>query len=174
MTSIHIPLEKWECGWLEIRRPCVVQHTAHHLPNLRELWRAWSQLVLWSQLLCRWANQAHKCTEVRVCKSVSGGRKTPRCCRNCIDTLGSCEWFPFHPLDGKWDLWTKGSNNIYFLHLLYSIDLLWSPLWLWEGDRLQYGLKRLPHGNKPAGADAHIKSGTFWLVWELSGSTTAK
>ena len=35
--------------------PSFAQHTAHHMPNLRELWRAWSQLVLWNQLLCWWA-----------------------------------------------------------------------------------------------------------------------
>ena len=34
---------------------------------------------MWSQLLCWWATQAHKCTEVSRCKSVSGGRKTQHC-----------------------------------------------------------------------------------------------
>ena len=33
-------------------------------------------------------SQAYKFTEVRLCKSVSGGHKTQRSCRNCIDTFG--------------------------------------------------------------------------------------
>ena len=127
MTSNNIPLGKWERGWLNDWKYGfhVLSSTEHYMPNLRELWRAWSELLLWSQLLCWWANQAHKCTEVRLCKPVSGGRKTQRSCRSCIDALGRCEWFPFHPLDGKWDLWIKGSKNIYFIHLLCIIDLLW-------------------------------------------------
>ena len=126
MTSNNIPLGKWERGWLNDWKYGfhVLSSTEHYMPNLRELWRAWSELLLWSQLLCWWANQAHKCTEVRLCKPVLGGRKTQRSCRNCIDALGRCEWFPFHPLDGKWDLWIKGSKNIYFIHLCI-IDLLW-------------------------------------------------
>jgi len=62
------------------------------------------------------ASQAHKRTEVCLCKSVSGGHKIQHSCRNYIDILGRCEWFPFNPLDGKWDL------HIKCFSLLYIID----------------------------------------------------
>ena len=119
MTWKDTPLGSWERGCLEIWRPCAVQRTEHHMPNLRELWRAWSQLVFWSLLLCQ---SPHKCAWVHLCKSMSGGHKTQCSYRNCIDTLARCEWFPVHLLDRRWDPWIKGPH-ICFVHLLYSIDL---------------------------------------------------
>ena len=104
----------------------------HRTPNLKDFWRAWSQLALWSQLLLPsistrqlfwWATQAHKFTEVHLCKCV---RKASLLAETAY-TFRSCERVSFHPLDGSCDLWIKcfkkGSNSTFWSPFV-QFDLL--------------------------------------------------